>query len=71
VQDVHIQDSDDTISTDSLIHVDERSCVVNDNVHHTNFVVDQQILVVVIASDLGLEKTHVDSIGVFQKKMMV
>jgi hypothetical protein len=64
VQDVHIQDSVDIVSTNSLIHVDERSGVINDNVHHTNFVV-------AITSDLGLEKPHVDSIGVFQKKMMV
>ncbi len=71
VQDVHIQDSDDNISTNSLIHVDEGSHVVNNNVYHTNFVVDQQRFVVAIASDLGLEKPHVDSIGVFQKKMMV
>jgi hypothetical protein len=71
VQDVHIQGSIDIVSTNSLIHVDEGSGVINDNVHHTNFVVDQQRFVVAIASDLGLEKPHIDSIGVFQKKMMV
>lgn len=71
MQNVHIQDSDDTISIDSFIHVDEGSPIVNNNVHNTNFVVDQQRFVVAIASDLGLEKPHVDSIGVFQKKMMV
>jgi len=71
LQDVHILDLIDIVSTSSFIHVDEGSGVVNDNVHHTNFVVDQQRFVVAIANDLGLEKPHVDSIGVFQKKMMV
>jgi hypothetical protein len=71
VQDVHLPNSVDIVPINSFIHVDEGSGVVNDNVHHTNFVVDQQIFVVAIASDLDLEKPHVDSIGVFQKKMMV
>jgi hypothetical protein len=71
VQDVHIQDLVDIVSTNSIIHVNEGSGVVNDNVHHSNFVVDQQRFGVAIANDLGLEKPHVDFIGVFQKKMMV
>jgi hypothetical protein len=71
VQDVHIQDLVDIVFTNSIIHVNEGSGVVNDNVHHTNFVVDQQRFGVAIANDLDLEKPHVDSIGDFQKKMMV
>jgi hypothetical protein len=69
-KDVHIQNLIDANFVNSFLPTNERG-VVNDYAHNTNVVFTQQKSIVIVISDLGLERPNVDFVHVFQNKMMV